>query len=55
MVDYSQNLLMISLGVSLGVAWVFLGVDGCKSSNSLGGVGCVPLGTPKHPNYDYPL
>ncbi len=44
-----------SLGVSLGAAWVFLGELGCKSLNSLGGVGCVPIGTPKHPNYDRPL
>jgi len=44
-----------SLGVSLGVVRVFLGELGCKSLNSLGGVGCVPIGTPKHPNYDRPL
>jgi len=43
-----SNSLGVSLGVILGVTRVF----GCKSLNILGGVGCVPLGTPKHPNYD---
>jgi len=46
-----SNSLGVSLGVILGVARVF----GCKSPNILGGVGCVPLGTPQHPNYDCPL